>query len=208
MTGKLTIRERELYAAATVIAKLTGVTLTKMRYGGRCESNCYARALVYFVGHEYIGASYPQVGRFLSKDHTTVIKGAYGILRRIPQDQVLVSHLHHIREKLGMSRQTITTITCSRCKTTESEGATGIDAYVIREVDGSPKLETLRGRRGHIMTDLKVRAEDYTPDSVLREHVAADLCDKCVKVINESLHFNIVDQDRNIIREDSEHFTG
>ena len=207
-TGKLTLRERALHEAAKVVTQLTGVTLTKMRYGGKCESNCYARALVYFVGHEYLGASYPQVGRFLSKDHTTVIKGANNIMRRIFQrDQELVAHLHHIREKLGMSQHTVTVIKCARCKTTESDGkAKTIDAYVLNESPEGAHLVALRGRQNMILHAVGALDNSTTRKALLTE-VAADLCDKCVKVINETLDMLTSTAAEHGVREDSGHFT-
>lgn len=193
-------RERQLQDLMRIVCNVGGVQPRSLIYGGKADSLVFARLLFYYAARSYLGASFPTIATVANRDHTTIMSGVRTVQGRIDTGhRPTLTALGQVREKLGigMARETKTIITCARCKTTESEGkAKGIDAYVIREVDGRPKLETLRGRRHIIMHDLKVRAEDITHESVLREHVATDLCDGCVTIINEALNFNIVDQDR------------
>lgn len=61
------------------VCKARGVCISKLRSKNRCASVVRARQEAMFLLREYSCMSYPEIGRLLSRDHSTVMYGVVSI---------------------------------------------------------------------------------------------------------------------------------
>ncbi len=102
------VRHREFMTIAKVVAEHYGVSVEKMRGESRLKFFYVPRAVTMLLIREKYAASYPEIGRFFDRDHTTVI-----IAVRAIETEVSQTDFAQIRAKL----ENKPTEGCHRCNT-------------------------------------------------------------------------------------------
>jgi hypothetical protein len=183
-------RERQLQDLLRIVCNVVSVQPRSLIYGGRSDSLVFARLLFYYSARSYLGASYPAIGMVANRDHTTIMSGVKTVQGRIDTGhRPTLTALGQVRGKLfpEMSQQTKTTIKCARCKKTDDDPSNDILPMVLTEqADGSTRLERFDQRIGGALVSVGPSLQPGLKHDT-REALAADLCDQCVKVINETL---------------------
>ncbi len=67
------VRHREFMTVAKAVAEHYGVSVEKMRGESKLKFFYVPRAVTMLLIREKYGASYPEIGRFFNRDHTTAI---------------------------------------------------------------------------------------------------------------------------------------
>lgn len=72
MENKIPLR---LATIEQAISKASRVSIEDIRGSKRDKEMAEARQAIWYVGHDYLGYSYAELGRYYQKDHTTIIHG-------------------------------------------------------------------------------------------------------------------------------------
>lgn len=78
-------------------ARVYGCTADELRSDTRRADVALARQTAYWVARTLVEASYPQIGRVFSRDHTTVFHGCQKTVARALFDADYVARLHQAR---------------------------------------------------------------------------------------------------------------
>ena len=84
---------RPLQAIAEASAAVNQVTIVELFSERRNQNFVYARQEAMYISRMLTGYSFPRIGQYFKKDHTTIIHGIKTVEKRIKADPTLRRHL-------------------------------------------------------------------------------------------------------------------
>ena len=78
-------------------AAVTGVGASDMKGTSRLPHICRARQIFYWLCRHYTSCSFPQIGSYLGKDHSTVVHG----VQKVSRSLALYPEINKIKAMLG-----------------------------------------------------------------------------------------------------------
>lgn len=87
---------------ARLVCAECGVSWNEMRSHRRDQASVLARHVAMFLAYEMTPASYPQLGMFFDRDHTSVLAAVRRVRRLMQTDPALAGRLNQLRRALSL----------------------------------------------------------------------------------------------------------